>query len=80
MRTTECILLKIVKLLKLWRMQQLTIEGKSWAFTNVTISKVVHLALVKDMSSNANSQLEKKYKNNLFEKTKILNLNILLEK
>ena len=70
MRTTEDILLKILKLLKLWRMQELTIEGKSWAFTNVAKSKVVHLALVKDISSCTNAQLERNTKTIYLKKRK----------
>ena len=35
------------KLLKLWRMRQLKIEGKILIFKTLAISKVVDLALVK---------------------------------
>ena len=41
-------------------MRQLTIEGKILIFKTLAISKVVHLALVKDLPSSASAQLEKK--------------------
>ena len=40
-------IIKIEKLLKLWRMRQLKIEGKILIFKTLAISKVVDLALVK---------------------------------
>ena len=46
MKTTEDIyIIKTEKLLKLWRMQQLTIEGKILIFKTLAISNVAHLAL-----------------------------------
>ena len=50
-------LLKIEKILKLRRMQQLTIEGKIVVFKTLGISKVVHLALVKDVPSSTTTKL-----------------------
>ena len=50
-------LLKIEKLLKLRRMQQLTIEGKIVVFKTLHVSKVVHLALVKDVPSSTITKL-----------------------
>ena len=47
------------KLLTLWRMRQLTIEGKVLIFKTLAISKIVHLALVKDVPSSTIAQLEK---------------------
>ena len=58
--------------MKLWRIQQLIIEGKILIFKTPATSKVVHLALVKDVPSSAIDQLEK-YKDNLFGKMEILN-------
>ena len=52
-------IIKIEKLLKLWKMLQLTIVGKILIFKTLAISKVVHLALVKDVPSSTISQLEK---------------------
>ena len=40
-------------------MPQLNIKGKSLAFKTLAISKVVHLALVKDVPSSTIAQLEK---------------------
>ena len=51
--------IKIEKFLKLWKMLQLTIEGKILIFKILVISKVVHLALVKDIPSSTIAQLEK---------------------
>ena len=38
-------IIKIEKLLRLWRMRQLIIEGKIFIFKPLPISKIVHLAL-----------------------------------
>ena len=52
---------KIEKLLKMWRMQQLKIEGKILVFRTLAISNVVHLALVKDVPSSTTAiYLEKR--------------------
>ena len=40
-------------------MRQLTIEGKILIFKTLAISKIVHLALVKDVPSSTIAQLEK---------------------
>ena len=53
-------IIKIEKLLKLWRLQQLTIEGKILFFKTLAISKVVHLDLVKGVPFSTIAQLEKK--------------------
>ena len=45
--------------MKLWRIRQLTIEGKILIFETLAIPKVVHVALVKDVSSSTIAQLEK---------------------
>ena len=50
---------KIEKLLKLCKMQQLTIEGKILIFKTCAISKVVHFSLVKDAPSSTIAQLDK---------------------
>ena len=42
--------------MKLWRMRQLTTEVKILIFKTLAISKVVHLALVKDVTSNTIAQ------------------------
>ena len=52
-------IIKIEKLLKSWRMWQLEIECKILIFKNLAISKIVHLALVKDITSSTIAQLEK---------------------
>ena len=50
---------KIEKLLKMWRMRQLTIEVKILILKLLAISKVVHFALVKDVPSSTIAQLQK---------------------
>ena len=65
---------KIEKLLKLWRMRQITIESKTLMLKTLDISKIVNLDLVKDVPSSTIAQLEKIQKN-LFGKTEILNRN-----
>ena len=55
-------IIKIEKLLKLWRMRQLTVEVKILIFKTLAISKVVHLALVKDVPASTIAQLEKMQK------------------
>ena len=52
-------IIKNEKSLKLWRMRQLTIEGKISIFKTLAIPKIVHLTLVKDVPSNTITQLEK---------------------
>ena len=52
-------IIKIEKLLKLWRMRQLTIESKILIFKTLTMSKIVHLASVKDITSSTIAELLK---------------------
>ena len=52
-------IINIGELLKLWRMQQLTIGGKILIFKTLAISNIVHLALVKDVPYSTIAQLEK---------------------
>ena len=51
-------------------MRQLIPEGKILIFKTLAISKVVHLSLVKDVSSITIAQLEKNAKAIYFEKRK----------
>ena len=50
--------MKTEKLLKLWRMGQVATEGRVLIFKTLAISKVVHLALVRDVPFSTTSQLE----------------------
>ena len=45
--------------MKLWKMRQLTIESKILIFKTLAMSKIVHLALVKDIPSSTIAELEK---------------------
>ena len=46
-KKTKNLVLKIEKLLKLWRVRDLSITGKITIFGSLAISKIVHFALVK---------------------------------
>ena len=61
-------IIKIEKLLKLWRMRQLTIKGKTLIFKTLGIPRVVHLVLVKNVPSNTIAQLEKIQKQFIWKK------------
>ena len=63
---------KIEELLKLAGMRQLTIESKVLIFKTLTISKVVHFALVKIVPSSTIAQLERMQKRFIW-KAEILN-------
>ena len=65
-------IIKTGKLLKLWRMRQLTIEDKILIFETLAIPKVVYLALVKDLLFSTIAQLGKIQKQFIW-KTEILN-------
>ena len=54
------------------------IEGKILIFETLAISKVVHLALVKEVPSSTIAQLEKKIQKQFIWKFEIPNWNILL--
>ena len=53
------LVLKIEKLLRLWKMQKLYIAGKINAFKTLAISKIVHLALVKVIPNSVILELDK---------------------
>ena len=53
------LVLKIEKLLKLWRMQNLSIVGKITLFKTLAISKKIHLALVKGIPNSVILELDK---------------------
>ena len=61
-------IIKIGKLLKLWRMWHLTIEGKTLIFKTLAVSKVIHIGLVKGVSSSTIAQLEKIQKQFIWKK------------
>ena len=52
-------IIKIEKLMKLWTIRELTVEGKILIFKTSVISKIVHLALVKDAPSSKIAKLQK---------------------
>ena len=50
---------KIEKLLKLWRMRNLTLEGKITIFKTLAISKIIHLSLVTNVPTQIINELNK---------------------
>ena len=50
---------KIQNILKVWRMRNLTIEGKITVFKSLAISKIVHLALVTSVPAKTIDLLNK---------------------
>ena len=50
---------RIEKVLKLWGMRNLTLEGKVTVFKALAISKIVHLALITNISKSAIKELNK---------------------
>ena len=53
------LVLKIEKLLRLWRMRNLSIAGKITVFKTLAISKIVHFALVKIIPNSVILELDK---------------------
>ena len=45
-------IVKIESILKLWRMSQLTLEGRFTVFKSLAISKVIHLLLITKLHNN----------------------------
>ena len=68
-------ILKIGKVLKLWRMGNLTIEGKITIFKTFPMSKIVHLVLVTNVLTEIINEL-KKIQKKLLEVAAIPKLNI----
>ena len=50
---------KIKKVLKLWRMQNLALEGKITIFKTLAISKIIHLSLVTNVPTQIINELKK---------------------
>ena len=50
---------KIEKVLKLWRMRNLTLEGKITIFKTLAISKIIHLSLVTNVPTEIINKLNK---------------------
>ena len=64
---------KIENILKLWRLRQLTLEGRITVFTSIGVSKVIHLLLITKLHNNTIDLLYKIQKNFIWQgkKTKI---------
>ena len=65
------IISNIQGVLNLWRMWNLTLEGRTVVFKTLAISKIVFLALFTKIPNQVVKELERKYKNFFFGKTKI---------
>ena len=63
----------IEKVLKLWRMRNLTLEGKVTVFKALTISKIVHLALITNMQTLTMRELNKIQKEFIWKNKKSKN-------
>ena len=66
-------IVKIENILKLWRMRQLTLEGRIKVFKFLAVSKVIHLLLITKLHNNTIDLLHKIQKNFIWQgkKTKI---------
>ena len=66
-------IVKIENILKLWRMRQLTLEGRIKVFKSLAVSKVIHLLLITKLHNNTVDLLHKIQKNFIWQgkKTKI---------
>ena len=60
-------ILKIESILKLWRMRQLTLEGRITVFKSLAISKVVHLLLITKLHNNTIDLVYKIQKNFIWQ-------------
>ena len=59
----QCHIVKTESVLRLWRMSNLTIEGKVLVFKSIAISKIVHLSLITTVLHAIISQLNNIQKN-----------------
>ena len=59
MKRTLLSLLKKLRIIKIWRIRNLTVQGKTTTFKTLTISKVIHLALVTNVLEVVIDQLNK---------------------
>ena len=50
---------KIEKVLKLWRMRNLTLEGRTTIFKTLAISKIIHLSVVTNVPTQIIKELNK---------------------
>ena len=60
-------ILKIESILKLWRIRQLTLEGRITVFKSLAISKVVHLLLITKLHNNTIDLMYKIQKNFIWQ-------------
>ena len=60
-------IVKIENILKLWRMRQLTLEGRITVFKSLVISKVIHLLLITKLHNNKIDLMYKIQKNFIWE-------------
>ena len=60
-------IVKIENILKLWRMRQLTLEGRITVFKSLAVSKVIHLLLITKLHNNTIDLLHKIQKNLIWQ-------------
>ena len=64
-------ILKIESILKLWRIRQLTLEGRITVFKSLAISKVVHLLLITNLHNNTIDLMYQMQKNFIWQGKKV---------
>ena len=60
-------IVKIGKILKLWRMRQLTLEGRITVFKSLGVSKVIHVLLITKLHNNTIDLLHKMQRNFIWQ-------------
>ena len=60
-------IVKIENILKLWRMEQFTLEGRIMVFKSLAVSKVIHLLLSTKRHNNTIDLLHKKQENFIWQ-------------
>ena len=60
-------IVKIENILKLWRMRQLTLEGRITVFKSLAIYKVIHLLLITKLHNNTIALMYKIQKNFIWQ-------------
>ena len=63
-------IIKIENILKVWRMRQLTLEGRITVFKSLAISKVIHLLMITKLHNNTIDIMYKIQKNFIWQRKK----------
>ena len=60
-------IVKIESIVKLWRMRQLTLEGRIAVFKSLALSKIIHLLLITKLHNNTIDLMYKIQKNFIWQ-------------